>query len=137
MRATQGDKVFFRIPRNVLRPQGLRRLLRLERYNQYKIDLLALSKQKRITIPEQGGHITFYIPVPKTWSKYKKSEMHLKLHQSKPDIDNLAKAVFDSLLSEDKQISDIRITKKWVNYEKGWIEFSITNPVHQSKDVLL
>lgn len=137
VRATQGDKVFFRIPREMLRPPGLKRLMRLERYNQYKIDLLALAKKEKLILPEQGCHIIFYIPVPKTWKKYKKSEMHMQLHQSKPDIDNLAKAVFDSMLSEDKKIADIRITKKWVNEEKGWLEFCITPPLYQSKDVLL
>lgn len=137
VRATQGDRVFFRIPRDILRPSGLKRLMRLERYNKYKIDLLALSKQERMVIPEQGCHITFYIPVPRTWKKYKKEQMHMQLHQSKPDVDNLAKAVFDSMLSEDKKIADIRITKKWVNKESGWIEFLITNGVYRSADMLL
>ena len=39
VRATQGDSVFFRIPREKLRPSGLSRLMRLEKYNQYKIEL--------------------------------------------------------------------------------------------------
>ena len=46
VRATQGDSVFFRIPREKLRPQGLKRLQRLERYNQYKVDLSAEAKKK-------------------------------------------------------------------------------------------
>ena len=36
VRATQGDSIFFRIPREKLRPAGLSRLLRLEKYNKYK-----------------------------------------------------------------------------------------------------
>jgi Holliday junction resolvase RusA-like endonuclease len=59
------------------------------------------------------------------------------LHDSVPDIDNLTKAVFDSLMSEDKAIADIRITKKWVNAESGWIEIAIDLPVFQSSDVLM
>ena len=136
VRATQGDRVFFRIPRDVLRPAGLKRLLRLERYNQYKIDLLATALQKKVSLPEQGGHLVFYIPVPKTWKKYKKEQMHMQLHQSKPDIDNLTKAVLDSLLSEDKHIADIHLTKKWVNQEKGWIELIVSPPTMASKDTL-
>ena len=137
VRATQGDRILFRIPREKLRPAGLSRLLRLEKYNDYKVSLSALSKQHKFTIPEQGVHIIFYIPVPKTWKKYKKDEMHMKLHQSKPDIDNLVKAVFDSLFSEDKYIADFRATKRWVNKEEGWIEFSIELPEFPSSDNLI
>lgn len=137
MRSTQGDRIYFRIPRDKLRPAGLKRLLRLERYNKYKVDLLALAKKLRFTHPEQGGHLTFYIPVPKTWKKYKKEQMHLQLHQSKPDWDNLAKAWGDSLMNEDKGIADIRVTKKWVNQESGWIEFTVELPSERSTDNLM
>lgn len=137
VRATQGDRIFFKIPRDKLRPAGLKRLMRLERYNDYKITLAGIAKQKRFAPPEQGGHLVFYIPVPHSWKKYKKEEMHMKLHQSKPDWDNLAKAFFDSILIEDKYIADVRVTKKWVNEEKGWIEFISNIPDFASKDVLI
>ena len=137
VRATQGDRIFFKIPRDKLRPEGLKRLMRLERYNKYKIDLCAIAKSKRFTPPEQGGHLIFHIPIPKSWKKYKKESMHNKLHQSTPDWDNLAKAFFDSLLSEDKQIADVRVTKKWVNQENGWIEFIKKDFDFSSKDNLI
>lgn len=137
VRATQGDRIFFKIPRDKLRPEGLKRLMRLERYNQYKIDLSALAKAKKFVPPEQGGHLIFYIPVPKSWKKYKKEMMHNQLHQSTPDWDNLAKAFFDSLLSEDKQIADVRVTKKWINQETGWIEFIKNDFDYGSKDNLI
>ena len=47
VRATQGDSIFFRIPREKLRPAGLSRLLRLEKYNKYKVDLCAEAKAKQ------------------------------------------------------------------------------------------
>jgi Holliday junction resolvase RusA-like endonuclease len=137
VRATQGDRIYFKIPRDKLRPPGLKRLLRLEKYNNYKITLSGLAKAKKFTPPEQGGHLVFYIPVPKTWKKYKKEQMHLQLHQSTPDWDNLAKAFFDSLLSEDKYIADVHVTKRWVNQEKGWIEFRTELPTFPSKDNLM
>ena len=137
VRATQGDRIFFRIPREKLRPAGLSRLLRLEKYNDYKSSLSALVKQQRFTIPEQNVHMIFYIPVPKTWKEYKKNEMHMKLHQQKPDIDNLVKAVFDSIFIEDKYIADFRATKRWVNQPEGYIEFLIELPEFPSKDVLI
>ena len=137
VRSTQGDRIYFRIPREKLRPAGLKRLLRLERYNTYKIDLLALAKSIRFSPPEQGGHLIFYIPVPKSWAKYKKAENHMKLHQTTPDWDNLAKAFFDGLLSQDKGIADIRVTKKWVNQEQGWIQFITNIPDYPSKNNLM
>lgn len=137
VRSTQGDRIYFRIPRERLRPEGLKRLLRLERYNEYKINLSALAKAKRFVPPEQGGHLIFYIPVPKSWKEYKKKEMHQQLHTQTPDWDNLAKGFFDSLLHQDKGIADVRVTKKWVNEPKGRIEFIVETPTFASRDVLL
>jgi Holliday junction resolvase RusA-like endonuclease len=132
VRATQGDSIFFRIPRNKLRDSGLKRLMRLEKYNQYKDDLRDLARQKNFELPSQGLSIHFYIPVPKSWYKTKKARAHGKLHQSKPDIDNLTKAVFDALLPEDKRIAQVsELVKTWVDNETGWIEFKIEKPKYQ------
>lgn len=129
VRTTQGDKIYFRIPRDKLRPAGLARLKRIERYNQYKIDLLAYCKARRFSLPVQGLCITFYIPMPKTWSKKKRNQYHGTLHQSKPDIDNLTKAVLDSMTTEDKYIAHFGgICKRWVDSERGWIEFEVREP---------
>ena len=122
VRATVGDRVFFRIPREKLRPSGLKRLLRLEKYNQYKVDLLAEAKRKRFTMPSAGVAISFYIPCPKTWSKKKKRLMHGKFHQSTPDLDNCLKAFLDSLTTEDKYIAQYTVCKRWVDFPDGWIE---------------
>jgi Holliday junction resolvase RusA-like endonuclease len=137
VRATQGDRIFFKIPRDKLRPEGLKRLMRLERYNQYKIDLASIYKSKGIIMPSQGIHLEFYLPVPKSWKKYKKAEMHNQLHASKPDWDNLAKAFFDSIMEEDKYVSDVRVTKRWTNEEQGRIEMTIHSPEIRSADVLI
>lgn len=125
VRATKGDSIFFKIPRSKLRPSGLKRLLRLEKYNGYKISLLAETKNKKFSFPEQGAHITFYLPCPKSWSQKKKKQYHMTLHQSKPDWDNLAKALCDSLLSEDKYIANVEVTKRWVDFPVGWIEIDV------------
>jgi len=129
VRATQGDRIFFRIPRERLRPPGLKRLLRLERYNDYKITLLAEAKRIGFSFPASGASITFFIPCPKTWSKKKKRAHHLKLHQSKPDLDNLVKAFTDSLIVEDKYIAHYgELQKRWVDFEIGWISVKIAPP---------
>lgn len=124
VRATQGDSIFFRIPREKLRPSGLSRLKRLERYNTYKVELLAEARKKNFTLPPVGASITFFIPVPPSWSKKKKKLHHGRFHQSKPDVDNILKGFFDSLMAEDKQIAHIEVQKRWVDFETGWIEIS-------------
>lgn len=122
VRATVGDRIFFRIPREKLRPPGLKRLLRLEKYNKYKIDLLAEAKKKRFSLSSYGMVITFFVPVPKSWSQKKKTLHHGMLHQSSPDLDNFLKSIFDSLTAEDKFISNVTATKRWVDFPTGWIE---------------
>ena len=124
VRATQGDRIFFRIPRERLRPAGLKRLLRLERYNQYKIDLSAEAKRKNFVMPPVGASITFFIPVPPSWSNKKKKLHHGRFHQSTPDLNNLTKALEDGLLSEDKQMAHYELSKRWVDFPIGWIEIS-------------
>lgn len=125
-RATKGDSIFFRIPRNNLRPDGLRRLERLEKYNNYKIALLAESKRRGFVIPPSGLNLTFYLPLPNSWSKKKKREYHGTLCQGRYDIDNMIKAFFDSLVSEDKFIANISATKRWVDFPDGWIECTVS-----------
>ena len=66
-----------------------------------------------IKLPFHGGHVTFIIPMPKSWSKQRKAVMNLQLHEQKPDWDNLGKALSDAVYKDDSKISDIRITKRW------------------------
>lgn len=129
VRATKGDSIFFRIPRDKLYPSGLKRLLRLEKYNDYKDSLRSIAERLQFAIPEQGMNITFYIPMPKSWKPWQKEVMNSTLHRSKPDIDNLTKAFFDAILKEDKKIGHLSsISKIWTNKEKGWIEVRIDQP---------
>ena len=126
VRATQSDRIFFRIPRDKLYKAGLARLTRLEKYNQYKINLCALCRSANFKLPSQGLCVRFFIPMPRTWKKWQREIMNGKLHRNKPDIDNLLKAVFDSLMAEDKFIGHLgEVAKIWTDNEKGWIEFEI------------
>lgn len=130
VRATQGDRIWFRIPREELYPAGLKRLKRLEKYNEYKLNLAAEAKRLQFSFPPQGASISFFIPVPKTWNKWKKELMHFKLHQNKPDLSNLLKATEDALCLEDKFIANYAsLTKYWVNFPIGWIEITVSEPV--------
>lgn len=127
VRVTQKDKIFFRIPRENLRPDGLKRLLRLEKYNEYKESLSEQCKINHFTYPEQGLCISFFVPMPKTWRKWKRKQMHFKLHQSRPDLSNFLKAFEDSLCSEDSFIGHYgELAKYWVDFPTGWIELTET-----------
>jgi len=57
--------------------------------------------------------ILFCLPFPKSYSNKKCKELFLRKHQEKPDIDNLIKAVLDSLKKEDKDVYEIRAKKVW------------------------
>ena len=48
--------------------------------------------------------VFFYLTMPKSWSKKKKAEMIGKPHTQVPDIDNLLKALLDSLYEDDSHI---------------------------------
>jgi Holliday junction resolvase RusA-like endonuclease len=66
----------------------------------------AINKEavKKGYTPGNPLSITFYITMPKSWSKRKKEQMIGKPHKSRPDLDNLIKAFKDSLLVEDSHI---------------------------------
>lgn len=126
IRTTANDKIFFRIPRDKLFPPGLKRLLRIERYNNYKLCVSAEAKKLHFKMPATGAGITFYIPCPKTWSKKKRKQYHGAFNQSTPDLDNYLKALIDSLVSEDKYIAHYsHLAKRWVDFETGWIEIIV------------
>lgn len=72
------------------------------------------------TLPEFGAHVTFHMPMPKSWSKKKKREMLGQPHKQRPDWDNLAKALQDAVMPEDSVVWNMQVTKVWA--EKGGIE---------------
>lgn len=59
-----------------------------------------------------GSMIFFRIPMPKSWSKKKRSEMAGKPHQQKPDLDNLIKALIDAVHAEDSHIWHLQCCMK-------------------------
>ena len=84
-------------------------------------DMLILEKN-RIGMPDLKDkfEIIFYIEMPSSWSKKKKSQMNGKPHQQKPDLDNMTKSVKDCLLKEDCKIYFEKAEKYWS--EKGCIK---------------
>lgn len=139
LRSTKQDKKLFNMLAGGvdLSKDGRKRIRAIERYNKYKIDVLAAAKAIKFNLPYQGAEIIFYIPVSKSWKKYRKEAMHMQLHQFRPDLSNLLKAFEDSLLNEDCLIANYRgLTKLWINESVGKIEIIIHPPVLRSCDVL-
>lgn len=91
----------------------------VRRYFAFKDEL---KNQARIANFTLGGRVVveFHIPMPKSWSKKKRELMNGIPHQSKPDIDNCLKALFDSLLEDDSTIWAVTASKYWS--EQGRIE---------------
>ena len=75
-------------------------------------------------VPDSNSHITFHIPMPKSWTKKKKAIMLGQPHQQVPDIDNFLKALLDAIYDDDKAVWDVRTTKRWA-------EVSVIEIVHK------
>lgn len=68
---------------------------------------------KRVAVPCAGARIVFRLPMPKSWKAEKKNRMRYTAHKQKPDLDNLLKALLDSVFRDDAHIWDYRAQKLW------------------------
>lgn len=57
--------------------------------------------------------ITFYIPMPDSWSKRKKNDFCGKPHMNVPDGDNLLKGILDSVFDDDAHMWSVAYEKRW------------------------
>ena len=64
--------------------------------------------------------IVFHVPMPKSWSKKKKTQYDGKPHQQTPDLDNFLKAWKDSVYEEDAIVWNVEATKLWTS-DPGYI----------------
>jgi len=76
------------------------------------------SEMKKIEFPWKSLEtliVDFFIPMPKSWSAKKVLAMNNTPHQQKPDIDNLTKALLDSIFrdGDDCRVYDIKARKFW------------------------
>lgn len=71
--------------------------------------------------------IANYFQMPRSWSRKKQHEMHDKPHPHKPDVDNCAKAVMDSLTGivwkDDVQVTDLHVVARWSDTPS--VQFSV------------
>ena len=80
----------------------------VQRYRAFK-DEVALH---RVTLAP-AVKLTFWMPMPKSWSKAKKGRMRWSPHTSRPDLDNLVKALLDAVYDEDAHVHHIDASKRW------------------------
>ena len=78
----------------------------------------AFADEVRLKLPSYVDlnckHITFFLPMPKSWSNLKKIRMQSTPHKQKPDLDNLLKALLDAHMSDDSGIHRLgSIAKVW------------------------
>jgi len=81
-------------------------------------EFVALTAKRHFSKPLEGAlsiRVVFYMPMPKSWSKGKKEQHEGLFHTSRPDIDNLTKAVLDGLngvaFVDDGQVAIINAKK--------------------------
>lgn len=138
VRSTQGDRWLFKVSDEVLEKYDLKKLeetgkmggnvrrkRQLEKYNAYKEEIRYYADKNKFIMPHGYFAIWFYIPFPKSWRKKKREEMVGKPHTSTPDLDNLLKAFFDSIMprrnrvagdkgADDRKIHTYTAFKVWV-----------------------
>lgn len=106
------------MPEYIIDPVGKPRMTRADKWKQrppvmrYRM-FCDEARLHDIRVPEAGAHITYVLPMPKSWSKKKRALMAGKPHQQKPDVDNLTKALLDALFDDDAHIWDVRASKIW------------------------
>lgn len=95
------------------------------RYWSFKDEIRAAG----VTIPDQCK-VTFYMPMPSSWSEKKKLEHDSSPHRAKPDYDNLAKALGDAVYDDDAHIWSVWIEKRWARCGAIEItEIGLTRPL--------
>jgi len=89
------------------------------RYWEFKDAINLICNSKNFKLADRFS-IVFHVKMSKSWSKKKRAEKLGTEHDQKPDIDNMLKAVMDSLLDDDSKVCAVNMEKYWA--EKGYVE---------------
>lgn len=93
----------------------------VQRYFDYR-DTLQLAIGDLPIVPDEL-HCVFHVAMPDSWSKKKRVEMLGKPHRTRPDRDNLDKAISDALFLEDGGVWKGSQEKRWS--EQGRVELTM------------
>lgn len=61
--------------------------------------------------------------MPTSWSKKNREEHMNKLHDQKPDVDNIAKGILDACMKEDKKVGIVFGIKRWSDRDGVWVRW--------------
>jgi Holliday junction resolvase RusA-like endonuclease len=81
-------------------------------YWDFKDAIVSCAEKQDFKLGE-AYKVYFNIEMPKSWSEKKKKSMDGQPHKQRPDIDNLIKAIQDTLLEEDSAVFYVVAVKKW------------------------
>ena len=90
---------------------------------------LQIQKPANYIIPTRPLQLvaTFFIPLPKSTTKYKRTNLLSKPHVLRPDIDNMCKYLLDvcngMLIKDDAQVASIHARKIWADQGKTTFQF--------------
>jgi Holliday junction resolvase RusA-like endonuclease len=116
-------------------PIGKPRMTRADKWRQRKpvLDYRAYCDTIREQLPgytlPTELHLTFFIPMPLSWSRKRRAATLGAPHDQKPDIDNLVKGFMDAFkdeagkTAEDKHVYSLTAEKYWS--EEGSIEITL------------
>ncbi len=118
------------------------------RYLKYKNAIKRLAKEAGFELQGRGWAPYYFFPMPKRWSKKKKLIMRGQLKETKPDVDNMTKALFDALGKKRGEVSDripdervahlAGLGKYWMydlQATEGYIEILLNQPVYNPFNV--
>lgn len=83
------------------------------RYHDYCDRIKEAAPNTVFKVDVYAVDVVAFIALPASWSKKKKDAHDGKIHRTKPDWDNIGKAVCDALFKEDSGIADGRTRKFW------------------------
>jgi Holliday junction resolvase RusA-like endonuclease len=83
------------------------------RYRDYCDRIREAAPTRLKTLDVYAVNVVAHIAVPVSWSLKKKRRMDTAIHRTRPDWDNIGKAVCDALFKEDSGIADGRTQKFW------------------------
>ena len=73
------------------------------------------EEEMNVILEMESFEISFHVPMPKSWPKWKKAQMHNEPHQQRPDLDNYLKAWKDSVYEEDAVVWKVKASKLWTD----------------------
>ena len=95
------------------------------RYRTFCDQLREATPRKVFCLDVYAIEVKAFIAMPASWSKRKKQAHAGTSHRSKPDWDNIAKAVCDALFEEDCAISDGLTRKRWCYESEQRLEITV------------